>query len=237
MSEAYADRRKLAAWLVEWHLDCLLAAAGDEPAEVLPAERLVQGAGEVFRPGYIYLLKPVAGGTALRPRYVAVLTRRRDNVLLVAPFGRFGVPASPGEFSTGRKALHLRVLCLWNARWVRDADVPGGWEVSRLGQREWRDAMAVYECLIGGASASGLLGARVGPPVFHPGDPRHEYMDEERCWVDQCLPGLRIRCSKPRQFRYSPLASSSERLAAESRSVYRTEKKSSSRSKMRKKPQ
>lgn len=188
--ERAQQRERLARWLLEWRLDQALASgqrvteapaptddfagATDAPLESEPAPAT----------GQIRLLAPVGEATAARPRLVAVIECDAQGRWLVAPFGRFADPALSGEWATGRDQLPLRVLCLWNARWVGADSVRLGWVVGQLTPEERAAAQAVLAAGGDTASLPDALRAQVGPPLGHPDDPRLVYRERERVVMD-----------------------------------------------------
>jgi hypothetical protein len=110
---------------------------------------------------------------------VALISERTDGGFLVAPYGRFAEPATPDELLTGRETPALQVLCLWNSEELTAAEVCTSWFVDILSEQEVADALAIYRHPSGTPLPPGLQ-TRVGPPLSHPLDPRHDYLDEER---------------------------------------------------------
>jgi hypothetical protein len=225
-------RHRLADWLAEWELDLLLAdpdpGAGDVASNGLPVGdagvRLIDE--EAAREGDIRLLKPVSGGWQAvdRPLYVAVLERCDGPGAAWIPFSRFTVPALPAEWKTGLRAGPLGVLCFWNARPVTGAG-PSGWRVRRLTARQLGICKAVYrEWTLAKAVPAGHED-RVGPPLWHPGDPRHRYVDQERDRLDVYFGGApgRLRRTGESRVAYGsgPVPAGGQGLlAAEQRAAY-----------------
>ena len=182
-----ADRARLAAWLREWALDRALRQADRTEETGTPrgggpyAE--VRGKGRLAT-GQIRLLPPLTERTAERPVYVALLSAPDATRWLVAPFGRFATPAFSGELATRRRTPMLRVLCVWNAGilsgdWLQAAYPAGRLTTSELRQAtDLRAALADRDCPFARPE-------RVGPPLVHPLDPRHLYVEEERAlWLE-----------------------------------------------------
>ena len=136
-----------------------------------------------LRTGDIVLLPPETATTRRRPVYVGLVGRQEtgveDESWLVIPFGRLPLPAVPGELVTRRQAAPLRVLCVWNCALAAAARLARGWLVGRLTERELDLARGVRD-LAPDSVPPAALARRVGPPLVHPLDPRHEYLDEER---------------------------------------------------------
>ncbi|MBP7831242.1 MAG: hypothetical protein KA248_15140 [Kiritimatiellae bacterium] len=174
--------RRLRQWLRERSVDLALR---DDPEEAEPAAPgAFLEAGPPAAAGQVRLMHPQAEATSARLCYLAVLREARPGLFLAAPFSRFSVPALPGEWRTPRSESPLRVLCLWNARLLPAASLGRSWFVDELPGPEASEALAVFDALKGGAAMSAGGADRTGPPVIHPLDPRHEYRDEERAWMD-----------------------------------------------------
>ncbi len=179
----HTQRERLATWLAAWRLDRAMAAADGDAAETAEAGEPAAGARAAGvapraeyaaraappRAGDVLLLKPLTPLTRRRPVYVLVLGRGgARGTRQVAPFARFEVPATPGEAGTGLAPPPLRVLALWNRRTVPAARLAAlAWPVLRLSRTQRLEASAAGE-------------TRRGPPLVHPLDPRHDYLDEER---------------------------------------------------------
>lgn len=173
--------KALALWLNEWRIEKLLQDEDPKPEQGIKEFRLLYSA-EPARAGQIRLLHPFSSETSAGPRYVAVLREAGDGTWLVAPFGRFAAPAVPGEWKTGRKAPALRVLCIWNARELPSSVLARSWVVDRLAPNGIAQALSILSLISTGEELPPALSRRTGPPVLHPLDPRHDYMEEERDW-------------------------------------------------------
>jgi hypothetical protein len=228
------QRRALSRWLEEWmvHMTLAVCPVVDRVPETSGREAGVAMGGEgtglggkteehFLSVGQIRLLRP--GGKVLeqmRPVYVVLLKREKDAAWLVAPFGRFSNPAVRGEWLTGIRAAPLRVLCLWNARIVAEETVlRAAWLCSMLTADQFARGMEVWRHIREGAPLEHVPARRVGPPLLHPLDPRHGYLQEECELLDQ-YPGF----VNTEEVRHSTLfydAPSSElRKAAEERGKY-----------------
>jgi hypothetical protein len=149
-----------------------------------------------------------------------VLERSSSDAWLIAPFGRFSEPAVPGEWRTGRRSAALRVLCLWNAHDLPEAICSQSWVVDRLSEQKRTTALAVRQFQLEGRSLRAVELRHVGPPLLHPLDPRHEYLEQEEGWMTV------LRRFVPADVvMYSPSKDSDRTslpLAAEERVKYRT---------------
>ncbi|HOW97601.1 MAG TPA: hypothetical protein P5567_02175 [Kiritimatiellia bacterium] len=216
-----ARRQWLQQWLHEWTVDLALRGDGEEPppdAVGRPPE-----AGPSAAPGQVRLLFPCTGPEGARLCYLAVLREVRPGHFLAAPFGRFSVPATPGEWRTPRAEAPLRVLELWNARVLSGAALAASWTVDELLPREREDALAVYQAWYARQAPPGEPDIRTGPPLIHPLDPRHEYMEEECAWMDGVAARFFSRAEKASAF---PASAPDELpLAAEPRKPYRARRR------------
>ncbi len=174
-------RRQLAAWLFEWQTDRRLReACGAERAAPPAGTGPSAGRSRTHGPGQIVLLPPAPdAGPADRPLYVLVLAAATAGTVRAAPFGRFAVPATPGEWRTGLRAGPLRVLCLWNARRFPRRLLEAGWRAGRLNRATLIRALALDRLIRAGGADAGATTPDIGPPLVHPLDPRHEYLRGE----------------------------------------------------------
>ena len=184
------QRKMLSDWLAEWRLEKELppppqedgAPSGDGRTEFgqSDSDKTIGATGAILRSGDIVLLPPDGETSAARPVYVVLLDAGQDGGWLCAPFSRFSTPATDGEYATGRNFDPIKVVCAWNSGRLPKAVLERGWFVEHLGAPDVK-VLADY--------ASGrrteLPASRRGPPILHPLDPRHEYVEEERClWFD-----------------------------------------------------
>lgn len=184
------QREMLAAWLAEWRLEKDLppppqedeTPSGDGQTEFgqSNSDKTVAATGAVLRAGDIVLLPPDGETSSVRPVYVTLLDARPNGSWLCAPFSRFSTPASEDEYATGRNFDPLKVVCAWNANYLPQDVLARGWVVERLGAPDLK-ILADFAL----KRRAELPPARRGPPIVHPLDPRHEYIEEERClWID-----------------------------------------------------
>ncbi len=212
----------LAAWIKEWKIAARLETmtpAAEPPSRRIEytvfgaqreAARLRVGANPLTE-GDIVLLPPDAEATRARPWYVALLSSERPGRWLAAPFGRFPLPALPGEWATGRRAGPLKVICLWNRGLLGEERLRRGWRVGRMTARE-QTAVAQLMAPMAERALTARLASRIGPPLAHPLDPRHDYIEDERLlWLPEPSQ-LRLAESPPR---YAPADKAILPMAAE----------------------
>lgn len=226
------QRRGLALWLEEWRVYKALAAVSvPEGGGSAGKDSAVGGVGLTFpeaggrsqplRVGQVRLLRP-AGMNLLqqRPVYVVLLMRQGVASWLVAPFGRFANPAVPGEWRTGLRSAPLRVLCLWNARVVSHQALESAWLSRRLTATQAARALAVWQTCADGMPLESVLAQRIGPPLQHPLDPRHEYLQEERELLDEHFGVAQADEASGADLVYEEMSQSVDRKAAEDRGRY-----------------
>lgn len=202
---AALHRARLLDWLVSWRLDQMAEIGeGDEGAfgggggipapsgtESRPAFRdLVAPFDPDVRTGEIRLVPDRTADFLPRPLYFAVLDIWEDGQVVLAPFGPFDVPATPGELLLDREAAPLRVLCPWNARSVDRSVAQTSWRVDALREAELEAALAVFRHAVSGRPLPDAVIRTVGPPLYHPKDPRHEYIGREVALIGEALAGL-----------------------------------------------
>jgi hypothetical protein len=188
------QRERLQSWIEEWTLDLGLRGALQEiPNEVLaPAIKMFPDrALDLARPydeevevRQIRLLGPTVAPDADRPICVAILGDTPDKLFLTAPFSRFGTPATPGEWLTGRDTAALRVLSIWNTRLFDSTYLKKSWLIGELSDAESAAAWEVFESQMAAQPMRNTLASQVGPPVVHPKDPRLLYQVEEAALFD-----------------------------------------------------
>ena len=129
--------------------------------------------------GQVRLLSPELTPDTDRPVFVAVFGDWDEGEVLMAPFSPFSMPATTGEWLTGRTTPVLRVLEIWNARSVPTAALEETWLVDDLTHAECKGAWQVFEHEALGKPLAPEVEQQVGPPLVHPEDPRRRYQDEE----------------------------------------------------------
>ncbi|HMP89234.1 MAG TPA: hypothetical protein PJ991_03485 [Kiritimatiellia bacterium] len=178
------QRQTLALWLQERALDALLdipedCASSAEPFRYDPIKFSPS-------PGEVFLLRP-AIADAWGPVYVLILEPSDAGSWLVAPFGRYSVPAVPGEWRTGLSSEALKVLCLWNHRKV-PARAFLAESASKVSSATMSRVKRAFLHVVKGDPLDAASSRRLGPPLVHPADPRYEYLAEERKRLDDHIP-------------------------------------------------
>lgn len=208
------QQERLQRWSLRWRLHLLgkteaaaETSADNEPAPEpavpmprppAPQIRPFDDSPESFDVGQIRLLAPGGLPEAERLVYFLILSDWDGGWKLIAPFGPFEEPATPGELLTGLPDRPLQVLSLWNTYSVPIATLQQSWIVGDAPELR-AEAWDVFRHVMTGRVLPAKLVERVGPPVGNTRDERLEYQDEEM----QIL---------------APLASSARRaLAAEER--------------------
>ena len=219
------QRERLDAWLGEWEISRDLAAGNavddecadaDDSADDTATSAPLSAEPEPVA-GQVRLLSPVVPVASERLVYIVVLRVSGDDMFAVAPFGRFSEPCIPGELLTERPDLSLRVLCLWNTVELSASVIRQGWVVDSLSDQELHDALRVEDCSRNGDSLPSELVERVGPPMWHPSDPRRLYMAEESSLAD----GLRAACEESASGTIIyPVSADQDRLVADPHADY-----------------
>ncbi len=120
------------------------------------------------------------------PPMYGLLMRAGYGCWRVFPFSELATPATPGEMAV-REDPPVRVLQGWNARELPQAKVSQSWWVDDVPEKMLFQVNLWWLCLEAGSELSGNLCALCGPPLRHPLDPRHEYLDKEAQRADICL--------------------------------------------------
>lgn len=189
------QKERLARWLAARDVDQELCAEGTEDGggvsgdvhSELPVAPVSSEPPPECR--QIRLFSPLLPATRERLLYAAVLEECMDGSFLIAPYGRFSEPCVPGELLGSREAPCLRVLCLWNAVEAPSTLLAKSWVVDTLSDDEFEAATAVRRHLASRETLPSGLAERIGPPLWHPADPRRRYLDEERRTMEALLGG------------------------------------------------
>jgi len=155
------------------------AKPNDDGPDAEASSKLVRPFDRPIAVGQVRLLSPELTPDTDRPVFVAVFGDWDEGEVLMAPFSPFSVPATAGEWLTGRTTPVLRVLEIWNARSVPDAALEKSWLVDDFADAECKTAWHIFEHEALGKALAVDLEQQVGPPLVHPDDPRRQYLDEE----------------------------------------------------------
>lgn len=120
------------------------------------------------------------------PPFYGVLLAGDYGTWRVVPFSPFATPATPGEWRA-REHPPLRVLQGWNARTITRRGVESAWKADTLDAPVlWTLNLFLTACETEGPPP-GDLRLKTGPPLLHPLDPRHVYLDEESERTERAL--------------------------------------------------
>jgi hypothetical protein len=182
-----ADARRLLRWLHEWEAVDALREADAEPestVEHYDSRETVPGDRDPAE-GQIRLVAPGHSAAIALPRYIAVLQAEDADLFLIAPYGPLATAATPGELETGRTAIGVGVLAVWNAALVPAARLQAiSWFVDKMADGEKDDGLRLWVALGDDRPPPDDLRPRVGPPLSHPDDPRRTYLAGERLLMD-----------------------------------------------------
>lgn len=165
---------RLQSWLQEWTL--WQSMREDEPLETGRWAPSVDFSGEPA---------PAAGDVRLWPArdprdppFYGVLLPGSYGSWRVVPFSPFATPATPEELVV-RDAPPLRVLQGWNRRSFTRQGAASAWKVDSLASESLWTLHAWITALASNGPPPAQLLHNTGPPLCHPLDPRHVYLDEE----------------------------------------------------------
>lgn len=183
------QREKLRQWLELYVRDRRLAGAGDAVedggagGDAGGGERVDFGGEAGVQAGQIRLWPAVDGGSP--PCYGVVLRAAGYGMWRVVPVSPLGLPGVPGELRVMEEPP-VQVVQGWNCRVVPAGAVAASWVAGALPDAEVFRLEGFLLGLEAGEVPEGCR-ERAGPPLVHPLDPRHEYLDEERERVDRVL--------------------------------------------------
>ncbi len=133
-----------------------------------------------FTPGQVRQLNPVMKADWDRPVIVLVLEVPDDgDIAVVVPFGPFSEPAFEGEFTTGIPDEGLSVLCIWNTTSLPLNTLGRSWWLTTVTDELLHEARILHGLLSTSKALPAELLERIGPPITHRLDPRHDYLDME----------------------------------------------------------
>ncbi|MCC5844770.1 MAG: hypothetical protein JJU05_11010 [Verrucomicrobia bacterium] len=104
----------------------------------------------------------------------------------VLPFSPLALPATPKELKV-MEAPPLQVVQGWNLRRISAVQARNSWCAGRLPESESFKLEMFLAWMNSGEAVPALLADHAGPPLAHPLDPRHEYLEDERERTDRTL--------------------------------------------------
>ena len=199
------QRKHLQRWLAEWQLDRALGdPSGSAPELWRP--RIDFSAEPCPAPGHIRLWPARSSGD--EPCYGLLLSGGYGR-WRVLPFSGFSLPATPGEWRLRREGP-LRVLQIWNLREINGPGAATSWWAETVPTADLFPLEAYLTAWKAGEIQESTPPEQVGPPLIHPLDPRHEYLEMEFERVDRALgeleaaadpgPGLDLAAESPPEY-------------------------------------
>ncbi len=178
------EHEQLAAWLKVYELDRQLRDSSDHHANMSPASP----ESVSVAPGQIRVLPPVRPTLPEneRPVFVLILACHNDHSVIV-PFGRFDIPATPGEWATEAEHMATKVLCFWNIRHVSIETLEKSWLANTLSGQQ---VQTIDKARTAFKSHQQRATRRHGPPLVHALDPRHIYLHEEQTLLDDWIAAI-----------------------------------------------
>lgn len=196
LNSEYFRSEFLSRWLKQWQRSLNPVSENDGMLGELAGtdDQLLENSVQTVRPftegipcvGDVRLLAPELTPSSTLPVYVLLLQEWALGWKLVAPFSRFTVPATPGEFliqdsrNDPEATGILSTLCLWNAVSVPDGALQNSWLVETWEISAYGEALSVFESLQTGSPLPEELAVRTGVPHSRQRcDPRNQYLREE----------------------------------------------------------
>ncbi len=181
------QKENLEKWLFSWYQNKKNITSDDEyiadetitDEQITKLEKLVNPFDSTININEIRLLSPKLVPDIKRPYYVAVIKEFDNNLMLIAPYSPFPIPATPGELNTGNKHFSIANLQLWNAKTIPKVLLKQSWLVDEIKQEDADDAFAVYANFTSGKALPEQLTKRIGLPIINQKDPRIEYQEKE----------------------------------------------------------
>lgn len=168
-------------WRVERHLDLLLRGKSSRSEKTVscPFQEMVRPFDSGVKEGDVRLLQMNCSSQFGRLLYVAVLYKRENGTAVVAPFSRYGFPATKDEWLTGFSATPLLVLQLWNALPVPLSVLKESWRVERFTKHQLATAQDLYGHALRGSWPEVERRNDIGLAILDPDDERLAYQEEE----------------------------------------------------------
>ena len=181
------QKERLEKWLFAWYQskktienDEYTADGTVTDEQIAKLKTLVNPFDSDINTAEIRLLPSNLVPNSKRPYYVAIIKKWEDDLMLVAPFAPFSIPATTGELDTLKQHFSLANLQLWNTRTIPNILLKQSWLVDKMQQEECDDAFAVFANITSGKILSADLKKRIGLPIINPKDPRVEYQNNEK---------------------------------------------------------
>ena len=183
-----SQKKYLKEWLLDWNITNNISSSQNEeysPDGTITEEQieklktLVRPFDASIKPGQIRILSSAIVPDSNRPYYAAIIKQWDDDMVLLAPYSSFTIPATTGELLSEREDFSLKTLELWNARTVPVSLLSKSWLVDELSEKEIKDALDVFANITSGKELHQELKERVGLPVINKKDPRIEYQAQE----------------------------------------------------------
>jgi hypothetical protein len=166
------ERNALSVWLLEWTLDQALGE-GEAPTAAVATPAADLGGDVPPAAGQIRLWP---GRGPLDPPCHGLLMPAGYGTWWVLPFSRFAHPASPDEWRLCDEPP-VRVLQGWNRRRVGSPLAAASWLAGRISGEALFLATVFLQALGEGGPMPPALRSKIGPPLRHPLDPRHDYFE------------------------------------------------------------
>lgn len=173
-------QQKLTRWLEDYALHCQMDIENAAGGEGSPPDF----SGEMSAAEAQIRLWPSLG-LQTEPMYGLLLSAGYARWRVI-PFSPFLTPALPQELLIIEEGP-ARVLQGWNARELSGKQVAASWVVSHLAEEKLFLVHRWWLMLASGEVDVRGFGDLLGPPLRHPMDPRHDYLDSESDRADLCL--------------------------------------------------
>jgi hypothetical protein len=184
--------QKLRAWMEEYHLQRILREDESPPERWVPSltfsEQPAPAEGQIR-------LWPATHNND--PPFYGFLLTGHYGTWKVLPFSSLSIPATPQEWAC-RERGPASVLQGWNRREVPSAKVQASWFAEDAAAELLLCVRIWWTALESGGPAPASLSPQLGPPLWHPADPRYEFLTAESERVDRSLgESLALRLEEP----------------------------------------
>jgi len=131
------------------------------------------------------------------PLVLAILVERPpaagDDRVLVAPFSKYPVPASPTEWLC-RDHLFYSTLSAWSTRFISRRVMSQSWVIDELDREERVAAKAVFKLAMFGENVPPALIPQTGLPIPDSDDPRVEFQEIENRRFSRWITAAEAHC-------------------------------------------